>query len=127
MNHICPNTGPSEDNFWECNVLFGGISMAYGVTSPAFMNIEVLGMELSSFGLNGSLWCFIWDYTACSECPTMLVYALVCFVWLYLAFNKRFLSFWAKKKKRKKKSVVTELGRKVWVEHAVYQKSHIGT
>ena len=44
--------------------------MAYGVTSPAFMNIEVLGMELSSFGLNGSLWSFIyfiWDYTACSE------------------------------------------------------------
>ena len=34
-------------------MLFGGISTAYGVTSPMFMNIEVAGMELSSFGLNG--------------------------------------------------------------------------
>ena len=49
--------------------------MAYGVTTPTFMNIEVLGMALFSFGLNGSLGCFIWDYIACSECPN---YASVC-------------------------------------------------
>ena len=36
----------------------------------------MLGMELSSFGLNGSVvFYFIWDYIACIECPT---YASVC-------------------------------------------------
>ena len=62
--------------------------------------MEMLGMMLSSFGLNGSLLYFILFGTTLHvlNVPPTLVYALVYFVWLYLAFNKRFLSFWAQKK-----------------------------
>ena len=44
--------------------------------------IEMLGMELSSFGLNGSLWCFILFGITLNvvNVPPTLVYALVYFV-----------------------------------------------